>query len=78
MFVVRGLGWAWLPHGMWSVPGSGIELMSFALAGEFLSTGTLGKFLFSCKMQSGRKDMISRWINKQCKLSDRNEEFATS
>ena len=29
---------AWLPHSMWNLPGPGIELMSFTLAGWFLTT----------------------------------------
>ena len=35
--------WAWLPYGMWNLPGTGIEPMSPALAGEFLTTGSPGK-----------------------------------
>ena len=35
--------WAWLPHGTWRVSGPGIELVSPALAGGFLTTGPLGK-----------------------------------
>ena len=31
------------PHGMWNLPGPGIELMSLALASEFLTTGPPGK-----------------------------------
>ena len=31
--------WAQLFHGMWDLPGSGIEPMSLALAGGFLTTG---------------------------------------
>ena len=30
--------WAWLLHGMWDLPGSGIEPMSLALAGGFFTT----------------------------------------
>ena len=35
--------WAWLPHGMWKLPGPVIEPMSPALAGGFLTTGLPGK-----------------------------------
>ena len=35
--------WAWLLHGMWDLPGPGIEPMSPALAGGFLTTGPPGK-----------------------------------
>ena len=34
--------WAFLPCGMWNLPGPGIESMSPALAGEFLTTGHQG------------------------------------
>ena len=34
---------AWLLHSMWSRPGSGLELMSPALSGEFLTTSPPGK-----------------------------------
>ena len=34
-----------LLHGMWDLPGPGIELMSPALADGFLTTGPPGKFL---------------------------------
>ena len=34
---------AWLLHDMWNLPGPGIELMSSALAGRFLSTEPPGK-----------------------------------
>ena len=30
--------WAELPHGMWDLPGSGIEPVSPALAGQFFTT----------------------------------------
>ena len=33
----------WLLRGMWSLPGSGIQPVSSALAGRFLSTGPPGK-----------------------------------
>ena len=39
-------------HGMWYLPRPGIESVSSALAGEFLTTGPLGKsliFLFAYK-----------------------------
>ena len=35
--------WAQLPCGMWNLPGPGIESVSPALAGGFLSTGPPGK-----------------------------------
>ena len=35
--------WASLPSGMWNLPRPGIEPMSPALAGEFLTTGSPGK-----------------------------------
>ena len=35
--------WAYLPCSMWNLSGPGIELMSTALAGRFLTTRTLGK-----------------------------------
>ena len=35
--------WAWRPHGRWRVSGPGIELVSPALAGGFLTPGPLGK-----------------------------------
>ena len=37
--------WAELPHGMWDLPGSGIEPVSPALPGGFLTTGPPEKFL---------------------------------
>ena len=43
-----GLGscgtWTYLPCGMWSFPRPGIELVSPALAGGFLTTGPRGKY----------------------------------
>ena len=45
--LAQGLGGrdtrAWLPCGMWDLPGPGIEPISSALAGEFLTTGPPGK-----------------------------------
>ena len=35
--------WAQLPSGMWDLPGTGIEPVSSALAGEFLTTRAPGK-----------------------------------
>ena len=35
--------WAYLLHGMWDLPGSGIEPMSCALAGGFFTTEPPGK-----------------------------------
>ena len=35
--------WAWLLHGMWDPPGPGLEPMSSALAGGFLTTVPQGK-----------------------------------
>ena len=35
--------WASLTHGVWSVPGPGIEPMSLALQGRYLTTGPPGK-----------------------------------
>ena len=35
--------WAYLPCGMWNLPGPGIEPMSLALAGRFLTSGPPGK-----------------------------------
>ena len=59
VFVAHGLGsygfqalehrlnscgtWAYLLHGMWDLPGSGIEPMSCALAGGFFTTEPPGK-----------------------------------
>ena len=41
---------AWLPHSMWNLPGPGIELMSFTLAGWFLTTRLPGtSSLFFCR-----------------------------
>ena len=37
--------WAWLPCGRWDLPGLGIEPVSPALVGGFLSTVPAGKFL---------------------------------
>ncbi|CAM9685729.1 unnamed protein product, partial [Rangifer tarandus platyrhynchus] len=34
----------WLPHGMWNLPGPGIEPLSITLTGRFLSTVLPGKF----------------------------------
>ena len=39
-----GGSWAWLFHSLWNLPGSGIEPVSPALAGEFLTTEPSGKF----------------------------------
>ena len=35
--------WAWLLCSMWILPGPGIKLMSPALVGGFLTTGSPGK-----------------------------------
>ena len=35
--------WTYLPHGMWDLPGPGIELMSPALSGRFPTPGAPGK-----------------------------------
>ena len=35
--------WAYLLHGMWDLPGPGIEPMSPALAGGFFTSESLGK-----------------------------------
>ena len=35
--------WAWLLHGMWDLPGPGLEHVSPALAGRFLTTVPPGK-----------------------------------
>ena len=41
--------WAELLHGVWNLPGPGIELVSTALAGGYLSTGSPGNCLeFLC------------------------------
>ena len=41
--------WASLLHGMWNLPGPGIEPVSTALAGGYLSTGSPGNCLeFLC------------------------------
>ena len=37
---------AWLLRGMWDLPGQGLESMSPALAGRFLTTAPPGKPLF--------------------------------
>ena len=43
--------WAWLLHSMWNLPGSGIELLSPALAGGFLATDTPGNpYIFFLKL----------------------------
>ena len=34
---------AWLPHSMWNLPEPGLELVSTALAGRFLTGGPPGK-----------------------------------
>ena len=34
--------WAWLPQGMWNLPGLGIKPVSSALAGGFLTNGPPG------------------------------------
>ena len=39
--------WAYLLHGMWDLPGPGLEPMSPALAGGFLTTEPPGKPLIS-------------------------------
>ena len=39
-----GGAWAELPLGTWTLPGLGVELMSPALAGGFLTAGPAGKF----------------------------------
>ena len=48
--VAHGLGscgaWASLLCGMWDLPGPGLEPVSPALAGGFLTTAPPGKFLF--------------------------------
>ena len=48
--VVRGHSscgaWAYLPHGMWDLPGPGIQPVSPALAGGFSATGPPGKTFF--------------------------------
>ena len=38
--------WAYLPAGMWDLPGQGIEPVSLALAGGFFTTRPLGKSRF--------------------------------
>ena len=38
--------WAQLPLGMWDLPGPGMELVSLALQGRFLTIGPPGKPLF--------------------------------
>ena len=38
--------WAYLPHGMWDLPGPGIQPVSLALAGGFSATGPPGKTFF--------------------------------
>ena len=40
--------WAWLFHGMWDLPGSGLEPVSPALAGGFLTTAPPGKPSVCC------------------------------
>ena len=52
---ISGFGaWAELPPGMWNLPGPGpgIEPMSPALAGGFLTTGSPGKFYSSFCLQA--------------------------
>ena len=50
--------WAWLLPGMWNLPRPGIEPMSPALAGEFLSTGPPKKtsicFLYLASSDGGQ------------------------
>ena len=40
--------WAYLPRGMWDLPGPGTKPMSPSLAGRFLTTGPQGKSLNPC------------------------------
>ena len=40
--------WAYLPHDMWNLPGSGIEPMSTALAGRFYTMGPPEKSITCC------------------------------
>ena len=50
---------AWMPHGMWNLPGPGIEPVSLAFAGGFLSTVPPGKsslhFLTNARLQPTQK-----------------------
>ena len=48
--------WAWLPGGMWDLPGPEIETMSPALAGGFSTTGPPGK---TCPMYNFKFYKIS-------------------
>ena len=43
-------GWAQLPCSMWNLPGPGIEAMSPAVAGRFLTTGPRGKSCCRCQL----------------------------
>ena len=40
--------WAWLLHSMWDLPGPGLEPVSPALAGGFLTTAPPGKSHIQC------------------------------
>ena len=45
--------WAHLPQGMYDLPGPGIELLSLALQGRFLTTGPPGKPIIELFKNSG-------------------------
>ena len=48
MSKVKSVTWAYLPQGMWDLPGPGMKPMSPSLADRFLTTGPWGKSLNPC------------------------------
>ena len=77
--MLSGCGpWTQLLHDMWSLPASGIELMSLALAGGFLGTVTPGKSTFSLNNHSIKEGRWLWWearMNKQEIWEDETESF---
>ena len=54
--------WAQLPEEMWKLPGPGIEPMSPALAGEFLTTGPRDESTCGFVLQQGFKNLgVRKW-----------------
>ena len=54
--------WACLPHGMWNLPGPGIEPVSAALTGAFLTFGPPGKPL--SQFLKEKKMIWERWTGE--------------
>ena len=52
---------ALLLHGMWNLPRSGIEFMSPALAGRFLTTEPPGKPSFLVPLDEGHRASVTVW-----------------